>query len=276
MRNLLRLVRKFSFILVFIFLEVFAYVLLTRKNHFHEVALLNSTNGITGTAFSMYGNVRHYFLLQHENDLLKEENARLRQQLLTSYKKVYKFQTLRGDTTLEQAFQFIPARVINNSVLNANNYFTLDIGSRYGVYVDMGVISPSGIAGVVKGVSANFAVCISVLNTTINKFSVKVQKSGEDGILEWQGKNAYTATVRNIPTNVDLSVGDTIVTRGFSHIFPEDIMVGTVEDFNVDPKDGFYVITIRLSTNFHKLSDVYVVDYKYKKELDAIQDSLMR
>lgn len=275
MQNLLKLIRRFHFFLIFLLLEVLAFFLIIRKNNYLKVSFLNSSNQVTGSAYSVYGNVREYFFLRQQNELLLRENAQLRQQVISSYKKVFAHKTLTNDTTLEQAFSFIPAKVVNNSVTSANNYFTIDVGKRYGVKDGMGVISPQGIAGVVKGTSENFAVCISVLNTNIQKYSVRLKKSGEIGNLEWDGENPHYGTVRNLPTNVELTPGDTIETSGFSSIFPEEIMVGVVESSSINPNDGFYQVKTRFSTDFFRLRSVYVVDYKYAPELLILQDSLM-
>lgn len=253
-----------------------AFAWIFRSVDFHRVTFLNSTNEITGNIYEAYGNSRSYFMLRHENEILQEENALLRQKLLESYHKVFKTNLLNaGDTTLEQAYQFIPARVIQNTVTESNNYFTLNIGSRHGAKEGMGVIGPEGIVGAIKGCSPNFSVCISVLNTNIQPYSVQLKKSGVIGNLFWDGNSPEYASVKNIPTNMELEVGDTLETSGYSKIFPEGIPVGTIAEFEIDPRDGFYVIKTKLATNFYKLGAVYAVDYVFREELDAIQDSLM-
>ena len=57
---------------------------------------------------------------------------------------------------------------------------------------------------------------------------------------------------------------DTIVTSGFSSIFPEGIEVGTIESFSLE-KGNFYEIRVRLSTDFQSLFHVNVIR-NYQKE----------
>ena len=52
-----------------------------------------------------------------------------------------------------------------------------------------------------------------------------------------------------------LVMGDTIETTGYSAIFPEGCMVGTVSDLKKSGSD-FYKITIELFTDFKKLQYV--------------------
>jgi rod shape-determining protein MreC len=274
MQNLIYLFRKFSFIFLFLFFEIIAFLLIFRRSNFQRVAILNSTNELTGGVYSAFSDVRGYFGLRKQNRLLVQENVQLRYLVEQSMRRFYESGKTSGDTSLQQAYKYIPCRVINNSVFNAKNYFTIDAGSRQGIHPDMGVISPGGIAGVVKGVSPNFSVCISVLTTDpVFKPSVQLKKTKDFGVLEWNGKSPRIAQVKTIPTHVDIQRGDTIETSGYS-LFPEGVMVGVIYDFKINPDDGYFEIDVALSTQFQSLRDVYAVDNLYRKEQKALEDSL--
>ncbi len=62
-------------------------------------------------------------------------------------------------------YLFRAAKVINNSVNFQNNYFTIHRGEKQGIRKDMGVISPSGVAGTVIFTSENMAVVMSLLHS---------------------------------------------------------------------------------------------------------------
>lgn len=273
MQNVIYLLRKFSFIFLFLLFEAIAFALIFRRSYFQRVAILNSTNEITGRIYSGYSNTWSFIYLRKENDLLAKENARLMALVQSSQKRYYQSQTLKGDTVFEQQYEYIPCRVINNSVRNTKNYFTIDAGRRHGIRTDMAIVSPGGIAGVVKGVSDNFAVCISVLNPDL-PVSVQLRNSKYYGTLTWKGGSPRYATVSGISSHVPLEKGDTLESTGFSHIFPEGIMAGVVNEFTIDPDDGSYVIRLELSTPFQALRHVFAVDYIFKKEQQALEDSL--
>jgi len=271
MQNLFKLLGKFGFVLLFVFLEAIAFFLIVRRSNYHRVVFTNTTSEITGLFFSWYANTGDYFKLREENELLAEENARLRAEVLYSKSRFYDRNTEVYNPV--QAFTYIPCKVINNSTRNARNFFTIDAGKIHGIKPDMGIISPNGIAGVVRQVSDRFAVCISVLNTSF-PVSVQLRKSKDYGSLEWDAVSPVYSTVKYIPTHVEIEPGDTLETSAYSSIFPEGIDVGTVDSYTINPDDGYYLIKVRLFTRFTALRQVYAVDYLFRSEQDAIEDSV--
>ena len=62
------------------------------------------------------------------------------------------------------------------------------------------------------------------------------------------------------------------MTSGFSTVFPEGIMVGTVDDMS-DSNDGLsYLLKIKLATDFGKLSDVRVIERKGQLEQQELEN----
>lgn len=273
MQNLFKLLGKFGFVLLFVFLEAIALILIVRRSNYHRVVFSRATSEITGNFFSWYANTSDYFKLREENELLAEENARLRAEVLYSKSRFYDRKTDSYNPI--QAFSYIPCKVINNSTRNARNFFTIDAGKIHGIKPDMGIISPNGIAGVVRQVSDRFAVCISVLNTSF-PVSVQLRKSKDYGSLEWDAVSPVYSTVKYIPTHVEIKPGDTLETSAYSSIFPEGIDVGTIDSYTINPDDGYYLIKVRLSTRFTALRQVYAVNYLFRSEQDAIEDSILK
>ncbi len=219
----------------------------------------------------MYENLqgfREYFHLKDENNMLSAENARLRNIL----------ETLKaGDSTLIQVadtvkrinYQYIPARVINNSINKQYNYITINKGKLQGVSPEMAVISDKGVVGIVIGTSNNFATVLPVLNRNF-RLSAKIKRNNYFGILEWDGLSPETVALKEIPVHVDIQLGDTIVTSGYSTIFPEGIKVGTVN--SVTPTDGnYHEISVNLATDYLNLVHVYLIYYYYKSERDSLE-----
>lgn len=273
MKNLVFLLQKFGFVILFLVLEAVAIFLLASRGNFQKVSLINSTTGITNFFFSKYNDGKEYLYLSKENQYLLQENMELRSRLEESMRKIYPDSAFVHDTSYVQAFNYMPAKIVNQTTHLFQNYFTLDVGSNNGIKDEMGVISPSGICGVVKGVSENFSVCISVLNIK-QPFSVQLAKTKDVGILQWDGKSSSYSEVRFIPSHVEIKPGDLIETSSFSGTFPEGVKVGYVTESEINPDDGYYILKIRLSTNFNALRNVYVIDYKPKKEQKKLEDSL--
>jgi rod shape-determining protein MreC len=131
----------------------------------------------------------------------------------------------------------------------------------------MGVISDQGLVGIVLESSANFATVIPVINREF-RLSAKIKTNNYSGILQWDGVSPRFAMLTEIPFHVILTVGDTILTSGFSSIFPEGIEVGRIESFSLE-KGNFYDIRVELFTDFQRLFHVNVIrNYRQEEQLN--------
>jgi rod shape-determining protein MreC len=214
--------------------------------------------------------VKEYVNLRKVNNDLALENSKLRSLLPSAYYIDTAGINNIKDSLHHQQYSYITAKVINNSVNKRNNYLTLNIGGLQGIRPEMGVVCSEGIVGIVKDTSKHFCSVISFLHKDA-KLSAKLKKSGYIGSLVWDGYDATVASLKDIALHVKLAKGDTIVTSSYSSIFPEDIMIGRVEDFQTKAGENFYDITIKLSTDFSKLSYVYVVNNLLKQEQESLE-----
>lgn len=262
MRAILKLILKYHFFILFIILESFSFFLIIQNNYYQRAGFLNSSNIVSGYIYAGVHSFTEYLSLKQANKELAIENVAIRNRLSRC------IQRKPAKTTSKQLYQpyvYIPARVINNSVNRQNNYLTLNKGSKYNIKPGMAVISANGIVGIVKNVSNNFSTVISVLNTNL-RVSGKIKKNNYFGSLSWDSINYTKAQLDGIPFHVKISVGDTIITSGYSSIFPEGILIGTISEFDVKQGGNFYSIPVNLSTNFKNLSYVYIISNFLKKE----------
>lgn len=258
MRNLIRFINKYSFFFLFLIFESLAFYLLFRNNHYQQAAFFNSTNVVAGSLYSQYSELTDYFSLKEVNQNLSLENKRLREHKQKSFQKLYGPNYLANDTLYKRQYLYTKAKVINNSVNKRNNYLTLSIGSINGIEKGMGVLSPNGICGVVNQVSKHYSTVLSVLHTRA-KISVKLANSNYFGSLQWDGKDFQYGTLEDIPNHVNIQIGDTILSSGYSATFPANIVVATIADFSQIEGENFYQIKVKFTTNFKNLSHVYIV-----------------
>ena len=279
MRNLLDFLIKYKHWLLFIFLEVISFVLLFRFNGYQGSVFFTSANVVTGKVYQMANNLTGYFHLKTINSDLVQHNAELSIQL-EHLKEAYK--KLTADTTvIEQMKQealmdcrLIKANGINNSTIHANNFITIDKGEADGVQKEMGVVSGSGIVGIVYQTSAHYAVIIPVLNSK-SSISCKIRRSDYFGFLKWEGGSPEFAYIKDMPRHSIFEVGDTIVTSGHSAIFPSGVLVGTVDDVG-DSNDGLsYSIRVKLFTDFARLNEVRVVERSNIEEQLELEESVV-
>jgi rod shape-determining protein MreC len=268
MRNFILIIRKYNFFIVFLLLQGLSMYLLVNNNTYQREAVVSTSNEVVGEIYSAYSDVTDYLTLGITNRLLAEENARLRRADSTSfYDSDFKLMKV-NDTLGFQQYEYITAKVINNSVTKVNNYITLDAGYNKGVRKDMSVISSNGVVGIVKDVSEHFCTVMSMLNSK-TRISTMIKKNGYFGSTIWSGNSPMMANLLDIPSHAKVNVGDTIVTTSFS-IYPKNIMVGRVAEIGTSG-ESFKEIKVRLSTDFQNISYVYIVRDILKIERDTLE-----
>ncbi|WP_372775846.1 rod shape-determining protein MreC [Mangrovibacterium sp.] len=275
MRGLLRFLARNYFFLLFLLLEGLSIGLIVNYNNFQRVTFFNSSNSLTASIYKQFNSVTSFFYLQQSNAELAAENSRLRTRLellKQSFIPIDSVQIIQ-DTLPAQArqFDFIASKVVNNSFIKQYNYVTINKGTADGIKTDMGIIGPSGVVGIVTSVSEHYATGPTILNKRW-KVSSKIKNSNYYGSLAWDGLDPEYATLNEIPFHVQMNVGDTIVTSGFSDVFPEGIPVGIIEKFDHASGRNFFDISVRLLTNFANLSYVEIVKNNHLEELNDLQE----
>lgn len=282
MRNLLEFLAKYNHWFVFLILEVVSMVLLFQYNSYQGSAWFSSANAVTGKLYEWDANVETFFSLTKVNQELTQRNAYLEQEVqklsdslvcVTKDSSIYH----RDQFALLRNYRLIPAKVVANSIDKPGNLMTIDKGSADGIHKDMGVISGTGVVGIVYLVAEHYAIVIPVLNTKSN-ISCMIQNRGYFGYLRWKGGVSDLAYLEEVPRYAHFKLGDYVVTSGYSAVFPPGVRVGRIlHVFN--SADGLsYRVQLRLSTDFARLRDVCVIDDAAMKErleiMRAAQDSI--
>ncbi len=273
MRNLFRFIYRHYFFFLFLLMETLALGLTASYQHYHQSYFINSSNAIMARVYSMADNFSSYLWLRQENRLLAEENTRLLNIGRENYLITDRDEFVEEDSLYRRRYTYMNSRVINNSVVRRNNYFTLNKGRSMGVEPDMGVITTRGVAGVIVNVSENFSVGMSLLHSDF-QLSVMIKKDGNIGSLRWEGDNHRRAHMSYIPPHIELQRGDTIVTSGFSTIFPEGILIGTISDWEIRRGETFYTAAIDLAMDYNTLTEVYIVTNLLREEQRELEESV--
>jgi len=270
MRNLAIFIWKHNFFFMFLIIETFCVYLIVQNNFYQRASFVNSSNALSANISQTSQSIEDYFYLKTVNENLAKENAELRSQLLASQFIIDTTSFVATKKYLRQKYIYTEAKVVNNSTSRRNNYLTLNKGALQGVKRNMAIISSTGIVGQVQEVSDNFCTVMSLLHskTTV---SAKVKKDGSYGPLIWNGEAYDYATLNDIPTHVRLKQGDSIVTSPYSLTFPENIMIGTVESFEIEAGKSFYTVKVKLSTDFKKLTHVYIVKNIFREEQEELE-----
>lgn len=270
MKNLWIVLTKYNaFFWFLLFFSVSVY-LVVKNNSFQRASAINSSNAIVGSVYSNVNSWTSYLSLGEANTMLAEENAQLRReiQLLSDTETTETNLVLDSENVVQ--YEYLVAKVINNSINQKNNYITINKGTLAGVRKGMGVISPKGVVGIVLNVSENFATIQSVLHSD-SRISAALDSSNAFGSLVWGGNiDSRYAMLRDIPNHVIVHEGESVFTSGYS-LFPPGVEIGKVAETGVSTGESFLDIRVALSTNFHNLQYVYVVKDTRAAEKEALE-----
>lgn len=271
MDNLINFIIKHGAWILFILLQALCIIMIYNDNPYQRSTLLSSGNQITGSIYKTANTVTGYFYLRSENKEILRKNVELEKEVYRLRQALNKqeLSSVVYDSTVTNSFHQIFAEVIDNSVSKSHNYILLDKGSKDGIEKEMGVINQNGIVGIVSMVSENYSIAISLLNSKLH-ISCKIKGDGTIGSLTWQGGDPSFALLEELPRHTKFSPGDTIITSGFSAIFPEGIMVGTIDRSSTNKRDLNTVI-VKLSTDFYRLKNVCVIGNERINEIRLLE-----
>ncbi len=275
MRNLLDFLLKYSSWLVFLFFVVLSCIFLFDKNPYQHHVYMTSAGKVSSSVYELANNVTSYFGLREINEDLQHQNARLESELialkeqLSYYRERYYADTMTIAPQLRE-FDFIIARVINNSIHKPYNYITINKGIADSVRSEMGVVDQNGVVGIVNLVEQHNARIISLLNPNF-RLSCKVKGNEAFGSLVWDCKDPTEAILEELPRHTVYTTGDTVVTSGFSAVFPEGLPVGIVIGSEKTMDDNFFTLRVKLLTDFSHLSNVRVISSNMAEELRRLE-----
>ncbi len=271
MINILAILKRFHFQILFGLLLFLGVSLTIQQKNYQRTKFINSANYFSGGIYSSINNVEDYFNLRMVNNELQAENALLRSNLLSSLKKINGSYYHFHDTLYSQKYIYRIADVISNTYSKPSNYITLNMGSNDGIIEEMGVISPLGVVGMVGAVTDNYSTVISFLHPkTI--ISCKLKSSGVSGLLKWIGNDISKAQINDIPITTRIKKGDSVITSGYSSVFPGGVYLGEIISFERDIHSQTQKITVDLNIDYSSLNKVYVVENLYKIELDILNE----
>ena len=264
------LIRNKNFLL---FIALFSIsIFLTIQTHsYHKNNFVNSSNNITGGIYTIKSSITNYFNLREENEILIDENTRIRIQL-ESYKSKVVNQNIDTNSILSK-YYFVSAKVINNSFSKTKNKITIDKGERDSIQLDLGVITSKGIVGIIDNVSNKYATIQSILNTN-SQINAKLKNVKHFGSLVWNTEDPNVIQLIDIPRLAPVKIGDTIVTGGKSTIFPEGILIGAVIDFELTEDKNSQNLNIQLFNDMTNLQHVYIIDNLDSQEIINLEKGL--
>lgn len=268
MNSFSNLFSTFSSFFLFLLLEVLSFIIIIQRNEHQNRVFLTSAGTFNGYIAEKTTNINHYFSLADEVERLKAANATL---LAERDNARHPLDSTANDSlSFLQKFEFTPATVVNKSYFGNNNYLTINKGSREGIKVNQGVISDDGLVGIVTAVGNHFSKVMTLLHRTTS-ISAMISKKQSFGSIVWEGNDPTMVSLLAIPKHIEISKGDTILTSGYSNIFPADLHIGEIASFNVGKGNNNYQIKVKLFNDLTTIKHVYVIDNLLLEELQTLE-----
>ena len=265
MRNLLQFLTRYSNFLIFLILEVVAFILICTSNEYQRSAVWSSANRVVAGVEGMKTNIVGYFRLRTENEVLVAENARLKEELMLLGNQVEE-QTERDSNYLYSHldWEYIPAKVVGITTNKQHNYLTINKGLRDSIEVDMGVVGADGVVGIVSAVGEKYSLVVPIIHTKIS-ISSRLKSNNQIGGTSWDGRDYRFVNLTEMARHVVVNKGDTVVTSGLTEVFPEGLIVGEVCETTLGQGDNYHQTKVKLSTDYKAIKYVQVLCNKNKK-----------
>lgn len=210
------------------------------------------------------GNLRgtwsHYFALQNasrENEELRRENDELKLKLNQLQSKAAEADRLAELLNFRQSQHNVPmlaARVIGTSADTASQTIYLDRGERDGIRRNMGVITPDGVVGKIV---ESYRDTSQVLLLTDKDSGVGAMLADSREQSPVGGTGEPLLSMKYIPTDDTVNVGERVVTSGMDRIFPRDLPVGTIAEIKAGRP--FQTVRVKPAANLQRLEEVIVL-----------------
>lgn len=283
MYKLIEFIRRIYVVLLFVVIQAVAIYVYSGSTFYTRAKLFSRVTAVTGGVQSGIAEVRHYFSLASQNEMLARRVAELENQLdIYRYREALAAEQTEVFAEVDTAYiehitqyDYMTARVISSTIHRTENYITLNKGTRQGVSPDMGVVTPDGcMVGYVVDCSDNYSVVMPMLNTSFRN-SGKLGGSFL-GSLKWDGTSPSRITLSEVPTYAEPHIGDEVSGAGVSHYFPTDmkIHIGHVESFRKGKNQTTFDVEVRLATDFASLDYVVLVRNRRFQEVTQLEESV--
>ena len=285
MQSLLKFILRYGNFLLFLLLEVAAFLLVVWSNAYPRSSALSTANRLVAWQYETVSEVTGYFGLKGVNERLAAENAALRSRLENSGQlpgcagacmpgcagvpACYLAQDsavsmMRGKVVYREG------KVVQMTMNSMRNYLTINRGEEDDVYEGMGVRNEEGAVGIVATVGKHYAVVLPLINIETH-LSCRFLKNDYIGTLQWDGRDTRFAELADVATHLEVNVGDTIVTSGLSTSFPAGVPVGVVEECRLEEGASYYTVRVRLFTDFRRLRYIEMIDNEDVEEIQGLR-----
>ena len=256
-------------IVAFVFFLALGLLMRQAPNPIRESIVSTAVSTLYFPAQRIVSAVGHFKTVALENEQLKEENARLRQETYHAREGLQELARLHTLVRFDDKWDFpiVTARVVGHNPGRFLTTMVINRGTEHGVKENMPVFSMNGLVGKISKATMSHSRVQLLVDPNL-KLSVMDRRTRVVGFLESMDGRRLMAMV---PTHAGIHAGDTLVTSGLGGIFPKGIPVGTVRDVRKSDLDVMRLMDVEPFQEFSILEEVFVME----KEPDWIIKELL-
>ena len=258
MRNLILFLIKNKEHFIYILALVLSLLLLFNNDNDEMSVIRGFSSDIISLLSTPMVKIKSLAIVNEENQYLREKNLQLHLQLESILYAADENENLREllDFKRDTKLRIIPSSITNKGIQTNINSLTIDVGLSNGVKPNQAVLTPYGIIGKTIQAGEKSSIVQSISDNNF-RLSVRIMPSGAVGILRWHKNNI--CKIYEVQKNVNINIGDRVITSGFSKIYPPKLPVGIVS--GVYDERGSYqkVVNVEIQNDFESIQNVFVV-----------------
>jgi rod shape-determining protein MreC len=220
--------------------------------------VVKSFGNISGLIESTVGEYIWLRRVREENEGLRERVAGLERKLI-EYQEAY-IENLRLRRLLDFRStiqgEAAAAQVVVHDMTGWFQTLIVDKGFRDDIAPDMPVVNDEGVIGRILDVSDHYARVLMITDPG-SAVDAIVQRNRVRGILG--GKDANGCLLKYVRGNLDVQVGDLIITSGKDGLFPKGLRLGVVQGIFKDPVDLFQKIEVKPLVRLSALEELLII-----------------
>ena len=258
MRNLILFLIKNKEHFVYLLTLILSLLLLFSNDNEEMSVIRGFSSDIISLLSTPMVKIKSLTIVNEENQYLREKNLQLNLELESILYAADENEKLREllDFKRNTELKITPSTIINKGIQANINSLTIDVGTSAGVNPNQAVLTPAGIIGKTIQTGKESSIVQSISDNNF-RLSVRIMPSGAVGILRWYKNNI--CKIYEVQKNVNINIGDRVITSGFSKIYPPKLPVGIVS--GVYDERGSYqkVVNVEIQNDFESIQNVFVV-----------------
>lgn len=224
--------------------------------------VLRGAGQTVGSVFSAFGEIER-LRLQNEDLARRLNEVEAENQGLASLRAQNELLTQLLDVRSSFEYETVAAEVISKRITDQERAISLDRGSDVGIEVDDAVIGPGGaLIGQVVEVGSNFSRVLLISDKRIYVAGL-IESSRAVGLLN--GKLGQPLEMVNIPAEVSVTVGESVVTAGIElsegirSPYPKGLLIGLIASVSRSPDQLFQTALVTPVADLDRLEYVLVI-----------------